>query len=383
MVTIDKIMGQTKPLENIDRIIKLGKRGQALLFTGPPGIGKFALACYTARRFLCQNDRIGCGNCFSCKNIAKFNHPDFLLVFPFPNVASESKKNTLFHFSDPETSGARFSNETLDEVNRYREEKLKDPYSMVTFKKKGNIPVSIVKDLIRAMGKRPMLEQRRAVVVCDIDQMAFGAADVFLKTAEEPPEDSLIILTTSKPHVLLPTLLSRTMRIPLSPVSDDLIRTYLGKHGANGSLDFYIRFSFASPGLALKAFKGNLAARRDELWKVFSAFVTSSSLPKTIYSLRRLYQWAGYDDVRSDFEIFEKMLRDIYIAKLGLDKNLINIDIKDKIKKCAQSAPPAGTLQKWFPILAKASRVHGINNVSADIAFIGAFIEFDRTRQQG
>jgi hypothetical protein len=76
-------------------------------------------------------------------------------------------------------------------------------------------------------------------------------------------------------------------------------------------------------------------------------------------------------------------LRDLYIAKLGLDKKLINIDIKDKIVKCAQAAPSAGVLQKWFPILAKASRVHRINNVSADIAFIGAFIEFDRARQQG
>jgi len=61
MVTIDKILGQAKLLDTIDHIIKLGKRGQALLFTGRPGIGKFALACYTAQRFLCLENNTGCG----------------------------------------------------------------------------------------------------------------------------------------------------------------------------------------------------------------------------------------------------------------------------------------------------------------------------------
>jgi len=147
-------------------------------------------------------------------------------------VASESKKNTLFHFSDPVNSNARFSDDTLDEVQRFLELKLNDPYQIVAFKKKGNIPVSVIKDLIKSVAKKPMLGQRRAIVICDIDQMAFGAADLFLKTVEEPPEDSLIILTTSKPQTLLPTLISRTTRLALSPVNEELIRAYLDKHGA-------------------------------------------------------------------------------------------------------------------------------------------------------
>ena len=61
MATLNKILGQAKLLDTIDRIIKLGKRGQALLFTGQPGIGKFALACYAARRFLSLENNTGCG----------------------------------------------------------------------------------------------------------------------------------------------------------------------------------------------------------------------------------------------------------------------------------------------------------------------------------
>ena len=138
MVTLNKILGQEKPLAVIDRIIKLGRRGQALLLTGSPGIGKFALACYISRRFLCQQDNSGCGECLSCKSIANSNHPDFLLVFPFPNVAAESKKSTVFHFSDPVNSNARFSDETLEEVESFLKSKHDDPYRLVSFKKKGN-----------------------------------------------------------------------------------------------------------------------------------------------------------------------------------------------------------------------------------------------------
>ena len=380
MVKITKILGQEKTIEKIDRLIRLGKRGQALLITGTPGIGKYAIAQYVAKRYLCQDENSGCDKCFSCRSINNQNHPDFLLVFPFPNLASESKKNAIFHFSDPTASGARFSDETLDEANRFRNEKLADPYRRVAFKRKGNIPVGIVKDLIRTVGKKPMLGNRRAIVICDIDQMAFGAADLFLKTVEEPPEDSLIILTTSKPQLLLPTLVSRTTRFSLAPVGDDLIRDYLSDYGVKKAVDFYISFSSGSPGLALKAYEDDILSRRDKLWKLISDFIVSSSMPKTIESLRRRYRWPGFDDVRYDFEILEKILHDIYIAKLGLDNSMINIDIKDKIIECAGSCPSVEILRKWFPALARASQAHGINNVSADIAFIGAFIEFDRTR---
>ena len=380
MVTVEKILGQAKPLETIDRIIKLGKRGQAILLTGRPGIGKFALASYMANRFLCQDDNKGCGKCYSCRSISNLNHADYLLVFPFPNISPESKKNTLFHFSDPVTSDARYSNDTLDEVNRFLTEKSIDPYRIVSFAKKENIPVEVIKDLIRAIGKKPMLGERRAVVICDIDRMAFGAADLFLKTVEEPPEDSLIILTSSRPHFLLPTLLSRTLKIPLGPVSDNLIKRYLEEQRANGSNDFYIRFSSGSPGMALKACEEGLIERRDKLWKIISEFIEKPSLEKTIEVLQRRYQWPDYDSVRGDFDVMEKILRDIYIAKLGLEKNLINIDIKDRIMAVARKAPSENALQRWFEIITRASRVHGVNNVSADIAFIGMFIEFERVK---
>jgi hypothetical protein len=68
---------------------------------------------------------------------------------------------------------------------------------------------------------------------------------------------------------------------------------------------------------------------------------------------------------------------------LGLDNKLVNIDIKEKLIACSRSAPSPEVIQRWLEILAKASNVHRVNNVSADIAFIGAFIEFERARKNG
>jgi len=179
-------------------------------------------------------------------------------------------------------------------------------------------------------------------------------------------------------------LLSRTTKINLTPVSDQQVQDYLKDHGVNGVADFYIRYGAGSPGLAVKAYEDNLIERRNELWKIISHYIDKAPLPITIESLRRNYQWRNdFDEIRRDFDLFEKILRDIYIMKIGLDKNLINIDIMSELSKCIPAAPSPAVLRNWFKILARASRVHRVNNVSADIAFIGAFIEFDRAGMQG
>jgi len=382
MVAIGKILGNPKPLESVNRIIEHGKRGQAILLSGPPGIGKFALGIWMATRFLCQNDRAGCGECLSCRSVRNFKHPDFLLVFPFPNLASESRKNTVFHFCDPINSDARYSDDSLEEVNRFLAEKAEDPYRIVSFDKKQNIPVDIIRDLIKAVGKRPMLGQRRVVMVCEIEKMAFGASDLFLKTVEEPPEDTLMILTTARPNTIPQTLLSRTLRIPIPPATDDDIRDYLRGAGYDKCEDFYLRYAAGSPGLALKAHQENLIKRRDNVWRILSDYIRDRQMPKTIEVLRKTSLKMSFDDARDDFKLLYKILRDFYFIKIGLDNKLINIDIKNELEKSARALNSRAIIQEWLKALIKAARVHEMNNVSVDLAWIGMYIEFDRAMGQ-
>ena len=103
----------------------------------------------------------------------------------------------FFHFA---SSGAKFSEDTYDEIERFKEAKLSNPYTIVDFDKKENIPVELVKDMMRTLSRKPLRGQRRVAAVLDIDKMAFGAADLFLKTVEEPPADTHVILTTSRPE---------------------------------------------------------------------------------------------------------------------------------------------------------------------------------------
>jgi hypothetical protein len=382
MAAIGEILGNPKPLDTVNRIIDQGKRGQAILLSGPVGIGKFALGLWMAMRFLCQKDGGGCGQCLSCRSVKTFNHPDFLLAFPFPNLASESKKNTLFHFSDPISSDARYSDESLEEVNRFLSEKAEDTYRIVSFDKKQNIPVDVIRDLIKAVAKRPMLSSKRAVMVCEIEKMAYGASDLFLKTVEEPPEDTLIILTTGKPNILPQTLLSRTLRISVPPADDDTIRNYIRGAGYDNCDDFYLRYAAGSPGLALKAYEDNLLTRRDNVWKILSDYIGNRQIPKTLEALRKLCLKMSFDDARDDFGLLYKILRDIYFTKIGLDNKLINIDIKNEIDKAARVINSPAVIQGWLKALAKAARVHETNNVSVDLALIGMYIEFDRAINQ-
>ncbi len=204
-----------------------GNLSQSLLLVGRPGIGKFFLVTDIARVLLCERDMSGCGKCSSCKEVNKLYHPDFPLLFPFPNLRPESRKMTVFPFSDPVSSGAKFSEDTHDEIERFKETKLSDPYAIVDFDKKENIPVELVKDLMRTLSRKPLRGQRRVAAVLDIDKMAFGAADLFLKTVEEPPVNTHVILTTSRPDLLMPTLLSRAHMIKVPPAPPDRLEEYL------------------------------------------------------------------------------------------------------------------------------------------------------------
>ncbi len=347
---------------------------------GPPGSGKFAAGIYLGRRFMCpEGGSEDCG-CSCCRKVNSFNHPDFLLVFPFPNLAGESRKNTVFHFSDPVNSSAKYSDETLEEVRRFIEEKGADNYRVVTFEKKQNIPAEVVRDLIRAVARKPMLGDKRVVMVCDVEKMAFGAADLFLKTVEEPPEDTLVILTCSRPNLLQPTLLSRVIKFRMAPTSDEEIKKYLSQHELQFA-EFHIRCSMGSPGMARRAVEDELDKRRDALWNIVRNYVETGGLAQTIEKLHRHFWRTDYEDVRNDFRLLTMILRDIYVCKFGLDNRLANADIDSEIKAVAGKAPEPSILRRWISAAVRAMCVHEVNNVSADMAFIGAFIEFHKANQ--
>ncbi len=361
-----------------------GSLSQSILLIGPEGIGKFALIMELTKALLCENDHSACGNCQSCKDVIRFYHPDFLFAFPFPNIRPESKKVTIFSFSDPVSSNARYSEDTRDEVELFKKSKLENPYAILDFEKKENIPVEVIKDLIHALTRRPFRGGRRVVAILDIDKMAFGAADLFLKTVEEPPENTHLLLTTSRPDLLFPTLLSRTHRITVPPVPQDiLVKSLIEKLGVQDDYASYLaRASGGSLGMSVRLHESDIKDRRDKIVGFFARLLSGAPMNALIYDINNAYTGnlkagikIGFDEIKMDFEIIESIIHDIYlIGENGLENHLINTDIAGNLKRL--NRPEREVLDIWSSCNAETSRACLVNNVAANSAMVFLYLSF-------
>ena len=168
-----------KNKKNLEIFFEEKKRtNQSVLFSGEEGIGKTTLAFYLAHTLLClKKGKEPCQNCESCLEYQKKCHPDFLAVSP----------------------------------------------------EKGLISIEKVREIINFLSFKPKLSGLKIVIIDDSEKMTKEAQNALLKILEEPNLDNLIILVSSYPEKLLPTILSRLLVIKFSLAKKKEIIDYLVK----------------------------------------------------------------------------------------------------------------------------------------------------------
>jgi len=206
------IAGQKDIKKHLQTIVDNKKVSHAIMFSGPQGSGKFAMALAFAQYLNCENHTNGepCGQCVNCKKIETFNHPDIVFVFPTIN----SKKNTR--------------NYSINFIEQWQEMLKKTPYfnlqewiSYIT-KEQTNKQATIFKDDIieinRRLSVKPFETTNRIIIIWQADKMNTIAANKILKILEEPQPNTYFILTTEHPDAILPTIISRTQIIKFPKV---------------------------------------------------------------------------------------------------------------------------------------------------------------------
>jgi DNA polymerase-3 subunit delta' len=178
----DSIRGQQRAIDFLRQSAAAGRLAHALLFAGPPGVGKGLTARLLATALLCERSSDShldaCGECRSCRLMDAGNHPDFLTV-ACPEGKSELPIDLLVGSLD----------------NRGRE------------------------GLCHDLSLRPMMSSRRVAVIDDADRMNTESANALLKTLEEPPSYALIILLVADLGRILPTIRSRCQTVRFNPLS--------------------------------------------------------------------------------------------------------------------------------------------------------------------
>ncbi len=161
---------QSQGVKLLQRSLARGRLGHAYLFTGNQIEGLEALARTLAKTLNCQAPQLTSGNatdccdaCANCKKISEDNHADFHWARP------ESKSRVI----------------TIDQT----------------------------RDLMQQIQLKPTEGGYKIAVIAGADRLNLNAANAFLKTLEEPPPKSVLILLTTEPSRILETILSRCLRL--------------------------------------------------------------------------------------------------------------------------------------------------------------------------
>lgn len=124
-----------------------------------------------------------------------------------------------------------------------------------------DIAIDQIRALIGQAALTPVLSHTRVCLIEDADTMCNGTATVansFLKLLEEPPEGWVIILLTSKPDKILPTILSRVVQLRFQAIELPLVEQVLVQKGVPaGEASVLARIAEGSIGEALRLYAGN------------------------------------------------------------------------------------------------------------------------------
>jgi DNA polymerase-3 subunit delta' len=261
-VPIIDLYGHDLLRERLSESIKAGTLPSSLLLQGPRGVGKQRLALSLAAQLLCTEKDAPCGACTSCRYVRDLTHPDLHWVFPRPRLKD----------SDPDLEQVR------DDYGEATAERAANSGLYAAPSGSEGIYVATVRSLVQRASMSPAIGKRKVFIVGDAERMvpqegADMAANAFLKLLEEPPTDTTIILTSSEPGALLPTIRSRVVavRVPLLPdaavrafVENPDVKLALDKTGKAGTAE-RVRAAAGAPGRLLSGAgdaKATVNARR-------------------------------------------------------------------------------------------------------------------------
>lgn len=287
----------------------------AMLFAGEEGVGKKLFALEIAKALNCRTPQgaEGCGSCPSCKRISNFNYPQ----------SSESDDWKGIIWTDHPDVG------------------------MVTAPKR-----VLLVDQMRAIeceaNFRPFEGAARVFLVDDADKLNDSSANALLKVLEEPPHTSYLVLITSRPAMLLPTIRSRCQMIRFSPLTASEIEAHLLRNKIAGAAEALTgaRVARGSLGRAVGGGFDTFIGQRAAMLKVLEALAAGDERIQLLRSSEELNAAPVKDEYESRLDILETLIRDAWMLSLHApEESIVNNDLLpqlESISKRLDRRRPAG-----------------------------------------
>lgn len=304
-MSFQKIVGHSSQRNSLTRSVLKKHIGHAYLFSGPNGIGKKLIALEFAKQINCRIGKQIDGNkqcpCTSCSKIDKGIHPDV----------------HLFDYEDIKTI----------KVDNIRDDVEKNVYLS------------------------PFESEFKVFIIDDAERMNFNAQNAFLKTLEEPPKNSVIILISSLSDQIIPTVKSRCQIINFNKLANKEVEHFLESTMELDSeqIKLIVRISDGSIGKALEIDNDFLELRSEYINEILKI---NANRPSTIFDLAekilKLSKSSNSDDLKRFFDILSIWLSDSIATCLGLNENhIVNFDKSEEIKNYIENKKVKDLINKF------------------------------------
>ncbi|HLB00265.1 MAG TPA: hypothetical protein VJO14_02670 [Bacteroidota bacterium] len=253
----ERVIGQQQVKAFLRNSIRRNRLAHAYLFSGPEGSGMDAMAFELSRVVLCPaKGDTACGECKNCRLAAGLRHPNIHLHFPLPVGRNESAAD------DPL---GKLTSQDLETVRREVEAKAADPYHRISVPRANHVKLNSIRSIRKRAALGSFDAGENIFIVLDAQTMTTEASNALLKTLEEPAPGTLIILTSSDPDELLPTVVSRCQHVRFDPLGEEEIASGLVRlHGLDPARAAMVgKLSAGNFSSALRLLGEDLGGKRD------------------------------------------------------------------------------------------------------------------------
>jgi DNA polymerase-3 subunit delta' len=304
-----EIVGHPRQLASLRLALAKGRLHHACLFAGPEGVGKRTVALALAKAIHCA---VGggdfCGRCANCARIQDGNHPDLRIIEP-----QASKKE---------------------------------------------ISIQQIREIEKQLNYRAFSGGKKIMILDPATLMNLPAQNALLKTLEEPPKDSLLILIATNAGGLLPTLRSRCLLFSFGPLEREQVSRYLASQKGLQQEDAELLAAMAmgSLGNALKMDGSDLRKKRetwiDSLVSLKTGDYRAASAVAEAVSNNK-------DETAKFLEWVQSWYRDLLVRGVTQDaRELINLDMRTRIEEASAAVKVETILSLMAQVTEAAAGMH-------------------------
>jgi DNA polymerase-3 subunit delta' len=300
------------------------------LFHGPNGVGIWSLAVHFAALVNCESPfedsqddtQRPCGKCGPCRLTFDLNYEGLELIVPIT-----SHKNL---------------SEAMELARVCIDEKRADPLATLSSSSPTSIPIAMAREVARKLSLRAQPGITRVVLFYRMDKMKQVAADALLKLIEEPPPETIIILTAPRPDMLLPTIQSRSQMVRLTRLPEDKMIKHLRENHRipeeKASIAARISEGILSKAIQVaQSLSSDDSAFRHTALDLFAAIFQRSPAEQMV-RMRDNLNFRDRGQIESLLDMWQTLIRDChYIATADSTEGLTNLDLAERIRPLASA----------------------------------------------